>query len=119
MQYIFMLYVQEGGWTSLTPEQQKEGMAAYEAYLQALSEAGVFRGTNRLQPSRVATTVRETDGKTQVLDGPYADTKEQIGGYYIVDVPDLDAAITWASRCPTVDHGVVEIRPLWPKEDAS
>jgi len=118
MQYIFMLYVQEDGWKKLTPEQQTEGVAAYEAYVNALSEAGVFRGTNRLQSTATATTLRVVDGKAQVLDGPYADTKEQIGGYFIVDVPDLDAAIGWASRCPTVDHGVVEVRPLWAAEES-
>jgi len=113
MQYMLMTYVQEGGWEQLTPDQQKLGMAAYEAYAEALSEAGVFRGTNRLGPSSTATTVRVTDGKTQVLDGPYPDSKEQLAGYFIIEVPDLDAAISWAARCPTVHHGIVEVRPLW------
>ncbi|MBS1910852.1 MAG: YciI family protein [Bacteroidetes bacterium] len=112
MQYILMLYVQESGWTALTPEQQQQGMAAYEAYIQALDSAGVFRGTNRLQASAIATTVRINDGAPEVLDGPYADTKEQLGGYFIIEVPDLDAAISWAARCPTASHGVVEVRPL-------
>ena len=113
MQYILMTYVQEGGWEQLTPEQQKLGTAAYEAYAEALSEADVFRGTNRLGPSSAATTVRVTDGKAQVLDGPYADSKEQLAGYFMIEVPDLDAAISWAARCPTVHHGIVEVRPLW------
>jgi hypothetical protein len=58
--------------------------------------------------------LRTTDGKTQVLDGPFADTKEQLGGYYLIDVPDLDAALTWAGRCPGVGHGIVELRAIWP-----
>jgi hypothetical protein len=66
-----------------------------------------------LQPRSSATTVRIANGKTQVLDGPYVDSKEQLGGYYLIDVPDLDAALSWAARCPAVSHGVVEVRPLW------
>ena len=69
-------------------------------------------GANRLQPTTVATTVRETNGKTQVLDGPYAESKEQLGGYYLIDVPDLDAALSWAARCPAANPGVVEVRPI-------
>jgi hypothetical protein len=73
----------------------------------------VIKGSNRLQPSSVATTVRNTNGKPQVLDGPYVDSKEQLGGYFLIDVPDLDAALSWASRCPAANHGVVEVRPVW------
>lgn len=113
MQYIFLAYVQEAGWSKLTPAEQKQGMAAYEAYIQALTKAGAFKGTNRLQASSLATTVRIAKDKPQVLDGPYADTKEQLGGYFIIDVPDLDAALSWAARCPAANHGVVEVRPLW------
>ena len=75
-------------------------MAAYQAYTEALTKAGVLKGKNRLQPISSATTVRVVDGKSQVLDGPYVDSKEQLGGYYLIDVPDLDAAISWAARCP-------------------
>ena len=70
-------------------------------------------GADRLQPVATATTVRVANGKTTVLDGPYAETKEQLGGYYIVDVPDLDAALSWAARCPAASHGAVEVRPIW------
>jgi len=73
----------------------------------------VFLGSNRLKPSANATTVRVANGKTQVLDGPYADTKEQIGGYFLIDAADLDAALSWAARCPAASHGVVEVRPVW------
>ncbi len=111
MQYIVLLHVDETGWTRLTKAQQEQ-LAAYMAYSEALTKAGVLLGTNRLQPSSAAATVRITDGKTQVLDGPYADTKEQLGGIYIIDVPDLDAALSWAARCPAAGHGVVEVRPL-------
>ena len=113
MQYLLMLYVNEAGWPKLSKVEQEQGMAAYTAYTEALTKAGVLKGGNRLQPSSTATTMRITNGKTQVLDGPYADSKEQLGGYYLIDVPDLDAALSWAARCPAVGHGVVEVRPLW------
>jgi hypothetical protein len=114
MQYLLLLYVNEGGWTELTPAQQQQGVAAYNAYTEALKKAGVFAGANRLRASSDATTVRLANGKSQVLDGPYTDSKEQIGGYYMINVPDLDAALSWAARCPTAGHGVVEVRPIWP-----
>src|SRR5260370_42547514 len=110
MQYILMAYVQEDGWTRLTKAEQEQGLAAYVAYSQALTKAGVLKGSNGLQPSATATTVRIADGKPRVLDGPYADTKEQFGGYFILDVADLDAAVAWAARCPAAGHGVVEVR---------
>jgi hypothetical protein len=113
MQYLLMLYVNETGWPKLSKAEQEQGMAAYVAYTEALTKAGALKGTNRLQPSSAATTVRISNSKTQVLDGPYADSKEQLGGYYLIDVPDLDAALSWAARCPTIGHGVVEVRPLW------
>jgi hypothetical protein len=86
MQYLLLLYSNEAGWNQLTPEQQEQGKAAYMAYGEALRKAGAFVGSNRLKPIANATTVRITNGKTQVLDGPYADTKEQCGGYYLIDV---------------------------------
>jgi hypothetical protein len=112
MQYVLLLYINEAGWPKLTKTEQEQGTAAYMAYAEALKKAGVFKGTSRLGSSSTATTVRAADGKPQVLDGPYADSKEQLGGYFIIEVPDLDAAISWAVRCPTVGHGIVEVRPL-------
>lgn len=112
MQYMLMLYVREAGWLELTPEQQEQGMAAYHAYTEALSKAGALKLTNQLSPSSVATTVRLENGRPRVLDGPYTDSKEQIGGYYLIEAPDLDAALAWAARCPAADHGVVEVRPV-------
>ncbi|MGH8172330.1 MAG: YciI family protein [Rhodanobacteraceae bacterium] len=114
MQYLLMLYSEESGWARLTPEQQQQGMAAYKAYTEALAKSGALVGANRLQDIASATTVRVADGKTHVLDGPYAETKEQLGGYYLIEVPDLDAALAWAARCPGASHGTVEVRPVWP-----
>jgi hypothetical protein len=113
MQYLLMTYVPEDGWARMTRAEQEQGVAAYVAYTQALTKAGVLQSSNRLQPTSAATTVRVANGKSQVLDGPYADSKEQFGGYFLIDVPDLDAAIAWAARCPAASHGVVEVRPVW------
>lgn len=112
MQYILLLYINEAGWPKLTKAEQEQGTAAYVAYAEALRKAGAFKGTNRLASSSTATTVHAADAKPQVLDGPYADSKEQLGGYFLIEAPDLDAAISWAARCPTVGHGVVEVRPI-------
>ena len=113
MQYLLMLNASEAGFANMTPQQQQQGLAAYKAYTEALVQAGVYVGSNRLRPVSTATTVKVVDGKTQVLDGPYADSKEQLGGYYLIDVPDLDAALSWAARCPGAGHGTIEVRPIW------
>jgi len=113
MQYMLMIHSEEAGWSRLTQTEKEQAMAAYGAYTEALTKAGALKGANRLQPSATATTVRLEKGKPQVLDGPYADSKEQFGGYFLIDVPDLDAAISWAARCPTASHGIVELRPIW------
>ena len=111
MQYLLMIYGNEAGMLAAPKEMVTQMTAAYGAYTEAMQKAGVLRGGERLRPTSDATTVRVKDGKTQVLDGPYAETKEQLGGYYMIDVPDLDAALSWAARCPTVGHGIVEVRP--------
>lgn len=113
MQYLLTLYAREADWAAMTEAEQEQGAAAYGAFTQALTAAGALAGRNRLQPTSTATTVRIANGKTQVLDGPYADTKEQLGGYYLIEAPNLDAAMSWAARCPTAAHGVVEVRPIW------
>lgn len=113
MQYILLDYVSEAGWPQLTKSEQEHWLGAYKAYMEAMSKAGVLKSSSGLKPTSSATTVRVDDGKTQVLDGPYADTKEQLGGFHIIEVADLDAAISWAARSPTALHGIVEVRPLW------
>lgn len=115
MQYILMDYVNEAGWPVLTKAEKDHWLGAYLSYMEAMTKAGVLKSSTGLQPSASATTVRVSSGKTQVLDGPYADSKEQLGGFRIIDVPDLDAALSWAARCPTALHGVVEVRPLHPQ----
>jgi hypothetical protein len=112
MQYMLVLYVNEAGWPRLTKSEQEQGMAAYVGYNEAVTKAGVFKAAGRLQPSSNATTIRMANGKPQAPDGPYTDSKEQVGGYCLIDVPDLDAALSWAARCPAAGHGVVEVRPV-------
>ena len=112
MKYILMDYVNEAGWPKLTKAEKEHWLGAYIAYVDAMSKADVLRSSTGLQPTSAATTVRVANGNTQVLDGPYAESKEQLGGFHIIDVADLDAAISWAARCPTAIHGVIEVRPL-------
>jgi len=112
MRYILMDYVGEAGWPQLTRAEQQHWLGAYRAYMEAMTKAGVLKSSAGLQQTSSATTVRVADGKTQVLDGPYADSKEQLGGFHIIEVADLDAAIAWAARSPTALHGVVEVRPV-------
>ena len=113
MEYTLLIYADQAAFETVSPAQMKETQAAYHAYTEALQEAGVLRGANRLRPTQTATTVRLRSGKTEVLNGPYAETREQLGGYYLVDVADLDAALAWAARCPGAGHGIVEVRPVW------
>jgi hypothetical protein len=112
MQYLLMDYVNEAGWPQLTKSEQEHWLGAYRAYMEAMTNAGVLKTSKGLYPTASATTVRVANDKPQVLDGPYADTKEQLGGFHIIEVPDLDAAISWAARSPTSMHGVVEVRPI-------
>jgi hypothetical protein len=113
MQYILLIYGNEAAMQSATESQVAQMVAAYGAYSEALKKAGVIVGGERLKPVSSATTVRVTGGKTEVLNGPYAETKEQLGGYYLIDVPDLDAALSWAARCPGASAGTIEVRPIW------
>jgi hypothetical protein len=116
MQYLLMIYGNEAGMAAASQEQVGQMSAAYAAYTEAMAKAGILQGGNRLRPTSDATTVRVNGGKSQVLDGPYADTKEQLGGYYLIDVPDLDAALSWAARCPGAATGALEVRPVWPMQ---
>jgi hypothetical protein len=113
MQYLLAIYGNERASESVPPAQTTEIINAYMAYTKALQEAKILVASNRLRPTSAATTVRTVDGQVKVLDGPFAETKEQLGGYYLIDVPDLDAALDWAKRCPAARYGTVEVRPIW------
>jgi hypothetical protein len=109
MRYMLLIHHDEAELAKAPPSL----WADYAAFNDALAKAGVGNPGERLQPSSAATSVRIKSGKTDVLDGPYADTKEQFAGYLVIDVPDLDSAIAWATRCPSANYGTVEIRPLF------
>jgi hypothetical protein len=111
MRYTLMLHYQELTAEELGEEMLNAGKAAFHAYADALYEAGVLVSAEVLQPSSSSTTLTRRNGRLQVQDGPYADTKEQIGGTFVLDVPDLDAALAWAEKCPAAEWGTIEIRP--------
>jgi hypothetical protein len=114
MQYLLMIHSDEAAMQQARKEDVQGMMAAYGAYTQAMREAGAYLGGERLHPSSTATVVRMQNGKTSVLNGPYAEVKEQLGGYYVIEAADLDAAIGWAARCPGAQFGAIEVRPIWP-----
>ncbi|MCP2635066.1 YciI family protein [Microbacterium sp. HD4P20] len=111
MRYTLLLHYPEMTPDELGPEAMAEGMREFDAYAEALDAAGVLVSAEVLQPSSATTTVTAQDGTLRVQDGPFADTKEQIGGTFVIDVDDLDAAIGWAGKAPSVSWGSVEIRP--------
>ncbi len=112
MQYMMLVYWDETRQAGATKEQKAETFAAYSAYTEAMKKAGVFLAGSGLQDSSTATVLRAPDGKAKVLNGPYVESKEQLGGYYLIEAADLDSALAWAARCPGAQRDVVEIRPL-------
>jgi hypothetical protein len=113
MKYMLLIYGDEAKMRAIPKEDASKMMPAYIAYTEALKKAGILLGGDRLQFTDTATTVRLREGKTNVVNGPYAEAKEQLAGYYLIDVPDLDSALSWAARCPGASAGTVEVRPLW------
>ena len=113
MKYLLLIYSNEANMAAASKKDTEQMHAAYGAYTEALAKSGAMVGGNRLRPTTSATSVRVANGKTNVLNGPYAETKEQLGGYYMIDVPDLDAALSWAARCPGASAGTIEVRPIW------
>jgi len=116
MQYLLLIHANESGFAALPRDVAEKAMSAYSAYTEALKKAKVWVGGERLRPSTSTSTVRVVDGKTKVQDGPFAETKEQLGGYYLINVADLDAALKWAAKCPGAQHGTIEVRPVWEAE---
>lgn len=111
MQYSLFFYHKDGSEAGLSQQDMAPWMAAFQAYTAELKDAGAFISTDALQPPSSTTTITLKDGTLQIQDGPYADTKEYLGGYYVIDVPDLDAALAWAEKCPAAQWGYIEIRP--------
>lgn len=115
MQYIILATETAEAFAARTdPARTGEYWSAWTGYIDALAQSGVMVSAGGLQPPVTATTVRLQEGRRVVQDGPFADTKEQLGGYFVIDVPDLDAALAWAERCPSAGYASVEVRPLLP-----
>ena len=115
MRYALLIYVEP--WES-TPEQDREVMEAYNAFGREVAEAGVMRGGEALHEAKTATSVRVRNGQTLVTDGPFAETKEEFGGFYMIEAANLDEAIKWAAKIPGAARGTIEIRPIvdFPQE---
>lgn len=111
MQYMILIYAEEAPPTG-TPEEQAAEMQKWFEYTTDMQNAGVHIAGEPLQPSATATTVRVRNDETLTTDGPFAETKEVLGGYYLIDVPHLDDALKWAAACPGAHYGSIEVRPL-------
>ncbi len=112
MRYLLLIYGAENGAADMSETEQRTMMDEYFRYTEELRSAGVMQGGEALQPTTTATTVVDAGGKPLVTDGPFAETREQLGGYYLLDVPDLDVAIEWAHKCPGARTGKIELRPI-------
>jgi hypothetical protein len=113
MRYALLICGDEKGMEARSPEEASAGLNEYMAFGEEMGKRGVLRGGERLRPTTDATTVRVRDGEVLTSDGPFAETKEQIGGFYLVDCKDLDEAIGVASKIPGARNGSVEVRPIW------
>ena len=114
MQYMLLIHIDEAAYEKACEKDRPTVAAAFGVYTQAIREAGVWRSGGHLHPSATATVVRHRDGKSQVLNGPYAEAKEQLGGYYVIETPDIDVAIGWAARVPGAEFvRFVELRPIF------
>ncbi len=112
MQYLLLIYGDEKNWTSMSEETAGSMIAEYGTLTEAIKASGNLRGGEALQPVHTATTVRVRDGKTTTTDGPFAETREQLGGFYLIEAKDLDEAVKIAARIPDARLGCVEIRPI-------
>ena len=112
MQYLLLIYEDQKIGAAMDEKAQKELLDAYWAYTKELKDSGAYLAGEALQPTATATTVRVRSGRTTTTDGPFAETKEQLGGFYMIDVPDLDQALKWAGKLPSAKTGSIEVRPI-------
>jgi len=112
MRYLCLIYEDEKWWEKASQADMQEGMAAYNGFTDSIKKAGNYIGGEALQPTKTATSVRVRNGKLSTTDGPYVETKEQLGGYYLIKAKDLNEAVQVASRIPGAKHGTVEVRPV-------
>ncbi|HSM85601.1 MAG TPA: YciI family protein [Candidatus Limnocylindrales bacterium] len=115
MQFALLIYESPEAFAARKGDGTDAYTGAWRAYHKAIAEAGIFVGGNPLQVPETATTIRVKNSKRGVQDGPFADSKEQLGGFTILELPSLDAALEWAARCPAASQGAVEVRPLDPR----
>ena len=113
MQYLLMIYQSEAEYAKTDAATRQKTMEEYGAFTQGIIQSGNFKAGDRLRPVTTATTVRVRDGKTLTTDGPFAETREQLGGYYLIEAKDLDTAIGIAARIPSARLGSIEVRPIW------
>ena len=113
MQYLLMIYRNEAEMNAVSAAEGQKMMKEYETFTQSIIQNGNFKAGDRLQPASTATTVRVRDGKILTTDGPFAETREQLGGYYLVEAKDLDTALAIAARIPSARYGSIEVRPIW------
>jgi hypothetical protein len=116
MQYLLMIYTNEAEYARRDAATTQKVTAEYGAFTQAIIQSGNFKAADRLQPTSTATTVRVRDGKMLTTDGPFAETREQLGGYYLIEAKDLDTAVGIAARIPSARDGSIEVRPIWVYE---
>jgi hypothetical protein len=114
MKYLCLIYDEEKKLNAMPKGEADAFMGEYFGFTEGIKKSGHYLGGNALQPVQTATTVRLRNGKVSTTDGPFAETQEQLGGYYLIEAPDLDAALSWAARCPGAANGTVEVRPIWP-----
>jgi len=114
MQYLLLIHADERVWPAMSDDERRRIVEEYAAVTDEMHERGAYLGSNRLAPTSTASTVRVRDGEDVVTDGPFAETKEQLGGYFLIDVESLDEALEWAARLPTARRGSVEVRPIQP-----
>ncbi|MDA0170375.1 YciI family protein [Solirubrobacter taibaiensis] len=112
MKFLALIYADETRWVNATPEEMNATMEAHNVFSSAAGQAGALAGGEALEPTTAATTVRVRDGERMLTDGPFAETKEQLGGYYVIEAADLDAALSWAAQIPEAKIGSVEVRPI-------
>jgi hypothetical protein len=112
MQYMALIYASEESWGSLSEEERSQVVGQYQALAEEARAAGVLVGGDELGSTRDATTVRIRDGQTLVVDGPYAEAKETLGGYFLFECDTIDEAVEWAARIPAAERGAVEVRPV-------
>lgn len=113
MQFAFLLYDDEDAFAAASEAEQRDVVGKHMAYSQALRGAGAYIAGAPLDHTRASKRVSSPEGRVRVEDGPFTDAKEQIGGYYLIEARDLDAALDWAARCPAASYGRIEVRPVW------